>query len=97
MTKTKKNYWNQQELADRYGVSKGTISKWTKDGHLPFLRYPGSTRILYPIDDVISAEAKHTIQPKEVEDRVLRAKPMRKKPVVSTTPQTKWKEDMIWQ
>ena len=97
MTETKKNYWNQQELAERYGVSKGTISKWTKDGHLPNLRFPGSTRILYPIDDVISAEAKHTTKAKEVEDRVLQSVIERKKPVVSTTPQTEWKEDMIWQ
>ena len=91
MTNTKKNYWNQQELADRFGVSKGTISKWTKDGHLPYLRFPGSTRIFYPIDGVLAVEAKYKQSTEEVDGRVLRAKPMRKMPVVSPTPEREWR------
>jgi len=87
----KKNYCSQQELADRYGVSESTIKNWRDEGHLPFLRFPGSTRVFYPVDEVLAVEAKHKISAKEVEDRILRAKNMRKKPVVSTTPEREWR------
>ena len=91
MTEILKNYWSQQELADRYGVSESTIKNWRDKGHLPYLSFPGSTRVLYPVDEVLAVEAKYKKSAKEVDGRVLRAKPVRKMPVVSPTPEREWR------
>jgi excisionase family DNA binding protein len=86
-----KDYWTQQELADRYGVSESTIKNWRDEGHLPFLRFPGSTHILYPVDAIKAVETKHTTPTKEADSKKRTAVMKRKKPVVSTTPEKEWR------
>ena len=58
-----KKYFTQQEVADLFRVSPGTIKNWREAGLLDYLQVPGSTRVLYPIDAVRRFEEenlKHT-------------------------------------
>ena len=88
-----KEFWTQQELAERYGVVESTIKNWRDRGCLPFLRFPGSDHVLYPVAGIKEAEASFLTQSKESRKKSNASTPVvkRKKPEVSTTPNTEWR------
>ena len=53
-------YLTQQEVADLFRVSSGTVKNWREAGLLDFFQPPGSTRILYPRDSVEQFEKENT-------------------------------------
>jgi hypothetical protein len=53
-------YLTQQEVADLFRVSSGTVKNWRKAGMLDFFHPPGSTRVLYPRDSVEQFEKENT-------------------------------------
>ena len=87
----KKIYLTQKELADRYSASESTIKNWRDRGYLPFMRLPGSTKPLYPLDGIIEVEQQFTTPAKEVKNRQQSAEVKRKKPVISATPKKEWR------
>ena len=91
MTNLKKIYLTQKELADRYSTSESTIKNWRDRGYLPFMRLPGSTKPLYPLDGIIEVEQQFTTPAKEVKHRQQSAERKRKKPVISATPKKEWR------
>jgi hypothetical protein len=84
-------YLTQKELADRYSTSESTIKNWRDRGYLPFMRLPGSTRVLYPLDGILEVEQQYTTPAKEVKHRQQSAEVKRKKPVISATPKKEWR------
>jgi hypothetical protein len=54
-----KKFYTQQEVADLFRVSPGTIKNWRDAGLLDFFQVPGSTRVLYPIDAVNQFQSEH--------------------------------------
>lgn len=58
-------YMTQQELAERWRVSESSLTSWRGRGVLPYFRVPGSSRILYPKDEIEKIE-KANIHKKEV-------------------------------
>jgi hypothetical protein len=90
-TETQKNYFTQKELADRYSTSVSTIKNWRDRGYLPYMRLPGSTRVLYPLDGILKAELQFTTPAKEVKQKKESAERKRKKPVISATPKKEWR------
>ena len=89
--KIEKKYLTQKQLAERYSTSESTIKNWRDRGYLPFMRLPGSTKPLYPLDGIIEVEAKYTTPAKEVKHRQQSAERKRKKPVISTTAKKEWR------
>lgn len=89
--KNDKVYWTQQELAERYDVTESTIKNWRDRGCLPFLRFPGSDHVLYPVAGIKEAEARFLTQTKESSKKTSTPVVKRKKPEVSTTPNTEWR------
>jgi hypothetical protein len=45
-------YYTQQEVAEMFRVSQGTVIKWRQLGYLEYLRPPGSSRVLYTVSSV---------------------------------------------
>lgn len=90
---SKKNYFTQSELSERWGISPGTLIKWRNEGRLPFFRLPGVSKILYPVDQILECEQQHTITTKEVKNQKLNnlTEFKRKTPVVSTKSLKKWR------
>lgn len=87
------NTWlTQKELAKRWHVSPSSIINWRNNGKLPFFRVPGSTRVLYPLYEIIALEQQHTTKTKEgPKTRKQPAELQLKKPVVSTKSQKIWR------
>ena len=44
-----KKYLTQQEVADLFRVSPGTVKNWRDAGLLDYFQVPGSSRVLYPM------------------------------------------------
>lgn len=87
-----KRYINQRQLAERWDVSPGTIIKWRNEGRVPFFRLPGTSRVLYPIDQILECEQTHTTTTKEAQrEQKEHAELKRKKPVVSAKPFKEWR------
>ncbi len=87
-----KKYINQRQLAERWDVSPGTIIKWRNEGRVPFFRLPGTSRVLYPIDQILECEQTHTTTTKEAQrEQKERTELKRKKPVVSAKPFKEWR------
>ena len=59
-------YLTQRELARRWRVTGGTIINWRKRGFLPYLKLPGSVKLLYPMQSVLDIEQKFHKPAKEV-------------------------------
>ncbi len=79
----------QKELATRWKVSQPTIINYRNKGELLFFRPPGSTRVLYSLDEILKLEQQNTT--KEVQIRRQQLTEIKgKKPVVSTKPQKEW-------
>lgn len=90
--KTEVVYWTQKELAIRWRVSESTVKSYRDNGDIPFFSPPGSSRVLYPKDDILTIEADNlTLRKKE---EYLQKQPVvikRKKPVVSSKSTKKWR------
>lgn len=82
----------QKELAARWKVSQSSVINWRKNGKLPFLQIPGSSRVLYSLESIIDLEKEHTTNIKE-DKRHQKSKIelQRNKPVVSTKPLKEWR------
>ncbi|WP_304511271.1 hypothetical protein [Desulfopila sp. IMCC35008] len=80
----------QKELASRWQVSQSTIINYRNKGELLFFRLPGSTRVLYPLDEILKLEGQHTTKEVQIRQQQL-TEIKRKKPVVSTKPQKEWR------
>jgi hypothetical protein len=63
---TKTVYLTQSEVADKFRVTQSTVKNWREKGLLQYLRVPGSTRVLYPINTVEELEHQSLHQEKEV-------------------------------
>ena len=54
-----KKYFTQQEVADLFRVSPGTIKNWREAGYLDYFQVPGSSRVLYPAETISNFEQKN--------------------------------------
>jgi len=74
-----KKYLTQQEVADLFRVSPGTVKNWRDAGLLDYFQVPGSSRILYPAETINQVEKQHTKRAKVLEfkrpDKVQREMP----------------------
>jgi DNA-binding transcriptional MerR regulator len=83
-----KVYLTQKEVASRFRITQSTVKNWREKGLLQYLRVPGSTRVLYPIDAVEKLEQqslhreKEVIKPKEIK---------RERPGISPRQQKDWR------
>jgi hypothetical protein len=59
-----KKFYTQQEVADLFRVSPGTIKNWRDAGLLDYFQVPGSTRVIYPVDAVNQFQSEHMKQAK---------------------------------
>jgi DNA-binding transcriptional MerR regulator len=81
-------YLTQAEVAGRFRVTQSTVKNWRARGLLQYLRVPGSTRVLYPIDSVEELEQQSLHQEKEV----VRPKEIkRERPGISPRQQKEWR------
>lgn len=81
-------YLTQQEVASKFRVTQSTVKNWREKGLLRYLRVPGSTRIIYPIDTVEELEQQSLHQEKEV----IRPKEVkRERPGISPRQQKEWR------
>ncbi len=62
-----KKYFTQQEVADLFRVTPGTVRNWRESGYLDYLQVPGSSRVLYPAETINNFEKKHTKKAKVIE------------------------------
>ena len=62
-----KKYLTQQEVADLFRVSPGTVKNWRDAGLLDYFQVPGSSRILYPAETINQVEKQHTKKAKVLE------------------------------
>ena len=81
-------FLTQEEVADRFRVSSGTIINWRKKGLLRYFRVSGSTRVLYPIGTVEELEQQSLHQEKEV---LRPSKLIRERPGISPRQQKEWR------
>ena len=58
--------FTQRELAERFRVSQSTIINWRNRGLLRYLKLPGSSRVLYPVDAIQEFEQQQIVYEKEV-------------------------------
>ncbi len=86
-----KELWTQQEVADYYRVVPGTVKNWRDQRLLSFWQAPGSTRVLYYSDEIRDFRDKNTISKKGGDREKETAKIKRKKPDISSTPDTQWR------
>jgi DNA-binding transcriptional MerR regulator len=81
-------YLTQREVADRFRVTQSTVKNWREKGLLRYLRVPGSSRVLYPVDSVQELEQQSLHQEKEV----VRPKEVnRERPGISPRRQKEWR------
>lgn len=87
-----KDFLTQKEVADILRVSVGTVISRREKGLLPYLRFPGTKRVVYPVEGVSEALRQSTTQSKEVQNQNTR-RTVRKKeqPVISTTENNDWR------
>ena len=81
-------YLTQAEVAGRFRVSQSTVKNWREKGLLRYLRVPGSTRVIYPMDSVEELEKKSLHQEKEV---LKPSKIKRERPEISPRQQKEWR------
>lgn len=86
-----KKYLTQSELAKRWRISPSSVKNWRERGYIPYLQFPGSTRIFYPLQGIIEAERQFTTPAKEVGKRKKRTEIRRKKPDISATSNKEWR------
>jgi hypothetical protein len=84
------NYLTQSELALRWRVSQSSIKKYRNDGLIPFFVPPNSSRILFPLDEIIIIEGKNLFN-KEDDKRKYHDVSKEKMPVISAEPKEDWR------
>src|SRR4030042_693490 len=62
-----KKYLTQQEVADLFRVSPGTVKNWRDAGYLDYFQVPGSSRVLYPAETINQFERQHIKKAKVIE------------------------------
>lgn len=78
-------YLTQAEVAGRFRVTESTVKNWREKGLLQYLRVPGSSRVIYPINAVTELEQqslhqeKEVVKPKEVKRERLGISPKQQK------------------
>ncbi|MBW2566111.1 MAG: hypothetical protein JRE24_04325 [Deltaproteobacteria bacterium] len=80
----KHKYLTQEELAKRWRMSESCVKNWRVRGLVPYLRFPGSSRVIYPLHGIQEVENVLTEPAREVMPEEIRAEIKRKKPVVSS-------------
>ena len=85
-----KKYMTQQEVAEYFGVSVGTVINWRKAGELDFFRPPGSTMVMYPRQSVLEFE-RRCMRRVEPPKRHIVVDEMRKRPGMSSKPRKEWR------
>lgn len=83
-------FLTQSEVAEFFRVTPGTIHNWRKNGLLGYFQVPSSTRVLYPIADVLKFKQSYTTCPKAGKE-VKPTKQVREKLVVSAGPEKEWR------
>ncbi len=83
-------FLSQQELAARWGVSESTVFNYRDRGILPYFRVPGSTRILYPIDEIEKFEEKNSYRQEVTKKRKV-AENKAEKHVISAKSDRNWR------
>jgi hypothetical protein len=81
----------QKEVAEYFRVVPGTVKNWRDQRLLSFWQAPGSTRVLYYSDEIRDFRDKNTISTKGGDREKETAKIKRKKPDISSTPDTQWR------
>lgn len=81
-----KKYLTQRELAERWRISPSSVKNWRDRGHIPYLQFPGSSRIFYPLQGILEVERQFTTPAREVVPKGIKHSEIkRKKPDVSAT------------
>ena len=87
-----KKYLTQGELAKRWRISPSSVKNWRERGYIPYLQFPGSTRIFYPIQGIKEAERQFTTPAKEVVPKQIKGSEIKRvKPVVSSKGDEDWR------
>src|SRR6056297_2290226 len=55
-----KAFLKQAELAERWGCSQSTIINYRNKGLISYFQLPESTKVLYPVAEVLEIERKYT-------------------------------------
>jgi hypothetical protein len=79
-----KKYLTQAELAKRWRMSESCVKNLRARRCVPYLQFPGSSRVLYPLHGIQEVENLLTEPAREVMPEEIRAEIKRKKPVVSS-------------
>jgi hypothetical protein len=82
-------YLTQSELARQWRVQESTIKNLRDKGHLPYFQLPGSTRILYPIAEILKIETTH-LKNQGGNPTLTQPERERKNSVISTKSHKKW-------
>ena len=89
---TERLWLTQKELAVRWKVSQSSIINYRNKGKLPFFRLPGSSKVLYPMKEIVELEHQNTTTTEEVRRKQKQQIELqRKKPVVSAKPKKEWR------
>ena len=87
-----KKYLTQSELAKRWRISPSSVKNWRERGYIPYLQFPGSTRIFYPVQGIKEVERQFTTPAKEVVPKqIKRPETKREEPVVSSENDEDWR------
>ena len=87
-----KKYLTQSELAKRWRISPSSVKNWRERGYIPYLQFPGSTRIFYPIQGIEEAERQFTTPAKEVVPKQIKGSEIKRKtPDISATSNKEWR------
>ena len=90
--KSKDVYFTQKELAKRWRVTESTIKSIRDNGGLSYFFPPTSSRVLYPISEVVRIEKELLISnKKEVRKRKEQAVTKREQPVISKNSSREWR------
>lgn len=81
----------QNEVADILKVSVGTVINYRKRGQLPYVRFYGSSRVLYPAEGVREALDQFSTKSKEDSKNKKTTETQRKKPVMSAVKAKEWR------
>ncbi len=84
-------FFTQSELAERWRVTEATIKNIRDNGGISYFLPPKSSRILYPVEEVIRIEAEQLkLNKKEKNTLKKQFDSKMKKPVVSSNSDKKW-------
>lgn len=87
----KQVYLTQKELADRWRLSETAVAEMRKKGNIPYFVPPGSSRIFYPIEEILRIEQERTVY--ENGEKILKYCKIKlvEKSVNPTSPKKEWR------